>query len=125
MSVYDSDSSDDETVAPPIGVAARRRGNRGAAATKRLSKRYDSPLFDDRGFTHPQDDWESMLPDVKDGRLIHKRLHEPPNLQAIDPDFGEEYNVAKHGDTLRTELNIAHLTPFQRSTLTAIIKKYW
>ena len=29
-----------------------------------------------------------------------KRLHDPPKLQAIDPDFGEEYDEAKHGDTL-------------------------
>ena len=66
-----------------------------------------------------------MLPDVKDGRLSRKRLHETLDLQAIDPDFGEEYDEAKHGDTLRAELNIAHLTPFQRSTLTAVIKRYW
>ena len=65
-----------------------------------------------------------MLPEVKNGRLIRKRLHDPPKLQALDPDFGEEYDEAKHGDTLRSELNIAHLTPSQRSMLTAIIKKY-
>ena len=52
-----------------------------------------------------------MLPEVKNGRLICKRLQDPPKLQAIDPDFGEEYDEAKHGDTLQTELNIAHLTP--------------
>ena len=66
-----------------------------------------------------------MLPDVKKSRLICKRVHEAPDLQAIDPDFGEEYDEAKHGETLRAELNIAHLTPFQRSTFTAVIKKYW
>jgi hypothetical protein len=66
-----------------------------------------------------------MLPEVKNGRLIRKRLHDSPKLQSIDPDFGEEYNEAKHGDILRAELNIAHLTPFQRSILTAVIKKYW
>ena len=70
MSTYASDSSDDDSVAPPIRVAARRQGNRRAAITKRLRKQYGSPLFDDREFPHPQDDWESMLPDVKDGRLI-------------------------------------------------------
>ena len=66
-----------------------------------------------------------MLPEVKNGRLIRKQLHDPPKLQALDPDFGEDYDEAKHGDTLRAELNIAHLTPAQRSTLTAVIKKYW
>ena len=66
-----------------------------------------------------------MLPDVKDSRLIRKRLHEPPDLQAIDPDFREKYDEVKHGETLRPKLTIAQLTPFQRSTLTAVIKKYW
>ena len=94
-------------------------------ATKRLRKRYVSPLFDDRRCPHPQDDWESMLPGVKDGRLIRKCLHEPPELQAIYPDFGEEYDEAKHGDTLRAELDTVHLTLFQHSILTTVIKKYW
>ena len=66
-----------------------------------------------------------MLPDIKNGRLIRKRKHSPPNIQDVDPSFGEDYDEAKHGDTLRTELNVAHLTPFQQSILTAVIKKYW
>ena len=52
-----------------------------------------------------------MLPEVKNGQLIRKRLHDPPKLQAIDPDFEEDYDKVKHGDTLGAELNIAHLTP--------------
>ena len=54
-----------------------------------------------------------MLPEVKVGRLICKRVHHPPKLQEIDPDFGEEYDEAKHGNILHTELDIAHLTNFQ------------
>ena len=54
-----------------------------------------------------------MLPDVKEGRLICKRVHDPPKIQDVDPDFGEDYDEAKHGDILRAELVIAHLTPFQ------------
>ena len=33
--------------------------------------------------------------------------------------------MRKHGETLRAELKIAHLTPHQRSVLTTLIKKYW
>ena len=47
-----------------------------------------------------------MLPDIKEGRLIRKRLHESPDLQAIDPGFGEDYDEAKHSETLRAELNL-------------------
>ena len=51
----DDDSSDDESTAPPIRVAARRRSKKESAATQRARKHYVSPLFDDRGFPHPQD----------------------------------------------------------------------
>ena len=47
-----------------------------------------------------------MLPEVKNGRLIRKRKHEPHKLRDIDPAFGEEYDDAKHGETLRAELKI-------------------
>ena len=66
-----------------------------------------------------------MLPETKVGKLIRKRVHDPPKLTDIDPDFGEEYDEAKHGDTLREELKISHLSESQQSELTALIKKYW
>jgi hypothetical protein len=121
---YDSNSSDDESTAPPIRDVARHRSKKGTAATKCARRHYVSPLFDNRGYPYPQNDWESMLPDVKSGRLVRKRLRDPPKLQDIDPDSGEEYNEAKNGDILRAELLIAHLTPHQRSISTAVVKKY-
>ena len=51
-----------------------------------------------------------MLPEVKAGRLIRKRHHDPPGLRGVDPSFGEEYDEAKHGKVLRDELKIEHLT---------------
>ena len=66
-----------------------------------------------------------MLPDVKAGKLIRKRKHAPPKLHDVDPAFGEEYDETKHGRMLKEELNITHLTSFQQSVLTAVIKKYW
>ena len=65
-----------------------------------------------------------MLPEVKNGRLVRKGLHDPPNLQDVDPDFGEEYIESKHDETLPAELLITHLTPPQSSILTAVVKKY-
>ena len=118
-------SGDVNPPAPPIRVAAKQRSNRGAAAAARNRKRYVHPLFSDRGFPHPQDDFESMLPDVKHGKLIRKRKHKPPSLQDIDPGFGEEYCEAKHGKILRDELNVAHLTDRQKVVFTNVIKKYW
>ena len=110
----------------PIRVAARQRSKKEAKSARRTKRKtsFVSPLFDDRGFPHPQDEWENMLPGVKAGRLIRKRLHDPPKLLDVDPAFGVEFDEKLHGKMLKEELDIAHLTTFQQSVLTAVIKKY-
>ena len=117
-------SLSDKPPAQPIRVAARPRSKRKGPRTKQRSNKYASPLFDDRGFPHPQDEWESMLPEVKAGRLIRKRRHDPPRLRDVDPSFGEEYTGAKHGKMLRDELRIEHLTLFQRRVLTLLLRHF-
>lgn len=118
-------SSVDSTPTPPIRVAARPRSKRkGHSPKKGVQKRYVSPLFDDRGYPNPQDDWDAMLPEVKACRLTRKPRHNPPTLQGIDPNFGEEFDEAKHGQMLKDELNILHLSKFQQNLLLAVIKKY-
>ena len=64
-------------------------------------------------------------PEVKAGRLIRKRHNEDPKLDDVDPNFGEEYDEAKHGQMLKDELNISHLTVHQQNNLHAVIIKYW
>ena len=83
----------------PIRVAARQKSKKGAKSARRTKRKtsFVSPLFDDRVFPHPQDEWESMLPEVKAGRLIRKRLHDPPKLQDVDPAFGVEFDEKMHG----------------------------
>ena len=66
-----------------------------------------------------------MLPEVKAGHLLRKRKHNSPNLQYIDPDFGEVHDENKYCETLCAELTIAHLTTVHQSVLTAVVKKYW
>ena len=92
---------------------------------KRKLQNYVIPLFDDRGHPIPQEYWGSILPEVKDGRLLRKRKHNSPNLHDIDPDFGEVYDENKHGEILLAELTIAHITTVQKSVLTKVVKKYW
>ena len=55
----------------PIRVAPKPKGKQ-----KNFKKHmaYKSLLFDDRGFPDPHNDWESLLPEVKAGRLIRKRV---------------------------------------------------
>ena len=117
----------DKSPAQPIRVAPRYKSKRKGKGhnKKKEQKQYVSPLFDDRGYPNPQDEWESMLPEVKAGRLIRKRIHNPPKLQDIDPNFGVEYDESKHGKVLRETLNISHLSPAQQKILTAVIIKHW
>ena len=70
---------------------------KGSGQRRVARKHYIIPLLDDRGHPHPQDAWESLLPEVKAGRLIRKRRHEAPKLDDMDPNFGEEYDEATHG----------------------------
>ena len=121
-----STSLGDKPPAQPIRVAARPRSKRKGPGTKQRRNKYVSPLFDDQGFPHPQDEWESMLPEVKAGRLIIKHRHDPPGLRdVLRPQLRGGYDEAKHGKVLCDELEIEHLTKFQREILTAVIKKYW
>ena len=46
----------DKPTAQPIRVAARPRSKRKGPRTKQRRNKYVSPLFDDRGFPHPQDE---------------------------------------------------------------------
>ena len=98
----------------PIRVAPKFRSSK----SKKRTNNYVSPLFDSRGHPDEETDWESMLPEVKAGKLIRKRKHTVPPIDNIDPNFGVSYNEAKHGDILRSELDISHLTPSQQITLT-------
>ena len=118
-------ASGDMPKPPPVRVAARVRGRKGSKQGQRKRPRYASPLFDDRGFPHPDDEWDSLLPDVKAGNLIRKRRHAAPRLGDIDPSFGEEFDDGKHGEMLRTDLNVSHFPPNHQARLIAVIKKYW
>ena len=104
----------------PIRVAHKHRV---PASRKQQNKYVSSPMFDSRGFPDRQDEFESMLPEVDAGRLIRKRKHVAPPLTDIDPNFGVEYDELLHGNMLRTELDVSHLTPPQQATLTALIKR--
>ena len=94
---------------------------KGCSPKRATRKRYVNPLFDDHGHPNPQDEWESMLPEIKAGRLLRKRCHETPRLDDIDPNFGEKFDEAKHGQMLKDELNISHLSVHQQNVLCAFI----
>ena len=81
-------SLDDKPPGQPIGEAARLRSKSKGPGAKQRRNKYVSPLFDDRGFPYPQDEVESMLPEVKVGRLIRKPRHDPQDCVMLTPIFG-------------------------------------
>ena len=83
-----------------------------------------SLLFDNRGFRDKQAHYESMVPDISCGRLIRKRKHLAPDVKSVDPNFGEEFNLATHGPEL-DQISLSHLTISQQSTLKSLLQKDW
>jgi hypothetical protein len=66
-----------------------------------------------------------MLHRTGGGRVIRKRLHPAPTLDADDQRFYTKFDEAKHGDKLRRELKLDHLNPHQQQKLIDLVKKYW
>ena len=42
-----------------------------------------------------------------------------------DLSFGEEYNEALHGKTLRKEINLSHLSTIQQNIVFENMKQFW
>ena len=90
---------------PPIKLAPK--GRRMSPATKQKFR--PNTLFDDRGFPDEQTHWESMVPITSSGRLIRKRFHQAPNVESVDPNFGEVFDPVLCGPELE-KLDLSHLT---------------
>ncbi|KAL3794570.1 hypothetical protein HJC23_008026 [Cyclotella cryptica] len=88
-------------------------------------RRRDNVFFDDRGFPDVSGEFDYLLHRTGGGKVIRKRLHPSPRIGEIDEQFNVQYEEAKHGEKLRRELKIDHLTPTQQDKLVALIKKYW
>ena len=58
------------------------------------------------------------------GRLILKRLHPAPDINSVNPTFGEVFDPILHEPHL-AKLQLSHLTPAQQTTLLDLIKEYW
>ena len=65
-----------------------------------------------------------MIPSSSSGRLIRKRLHPAPDIDSVDPTFGEVFDPILHGPEL-AKLQLSYITPPQQTTLLDLIKKYW
>jgi len=114
-------------VAPAHAVkSAKVTGDPIRVAPKgKKGKKRENVFFDDRGFPDVSDEFDYLLHRTGGGRVIRKRLHPSPRLDEVDEKFNVQYDEAKHGEKLRKELQIDHLTQDQQKQLTDLIKKYW
>ncbi len=53
-----------------------------------------------------------------------KRSSTPPPLDQDDLGFHYTFNELEHGERLRQELDLSHLSPEQGDQLSALIKRY-
>lgn len=66
-----------------------------------------------------------MLEEPNYGKVLSRRRRQHEMRQTIDPKFNVKYDEGKHGDYLRENLKISHLTPQQQVELTELIIKFW
>lgn len=109
-----------------VKVDAKKPGDPIRVAPKgKKGRKRDNVFFDDRGFPDVSDEFDYLLHRTGGGKVIRKRLHPSPRIDEVDEQFNVQYEDARHGDKLRRELIIDHLTSTQQEQLVALIKKYW
>eukprot|EP00956_Cyclotella_meneghiniana_P030364 scaffold76080_cov21-Cyclotella_meneghiniana.AAC.1 len=99
--------------AAPIRVERRRKG-----------KRPPNAFLDSRGVPDWQEEWE-WLHEADYGKVLLKRKRMHSMRSSIDPSFNVPYDESIHGQYLRENLKISHLSPDKQAQLTALVKEYW
>ena len=98
----------------PIRVVTRKRG-----------RKRPNVFYDDRGFPDQSHDFDVILHSIHGGCVLRKLKHPAPALDNVDPAFLSIYDEAKHGQKLRSELDLSHLDKPTQILVYRLIQKYW
>ncbi len=82
-------------------------------------------FYDDRGYPDESDAYDSLLHSIDCGPILRKTKFPTPPINADDPSFNFKYSEELHGEKLRADLDVSHLTPEHVSALLNLIKQYW
>jgi hypothetical protein len=69
--------------------------------------------------------YNTLLHNINSGVIHRKKKFPSPPIDVVDPVFNWEYSDELHGDKLRTDLDVFHLSPEYVATLIKVINKYW
>ncbi len=87
-----------------------------------VRKKARNMFYDDRGFPDESDAYNHLLHNVDGGVVLHKKKFDAPALDQDDPEFNYIFSKADHGDRLKNELDLSHLSPEQGAKLANLIK---
>jgi hypothetical protein len=91
----------------------------------RARKKAHNVFYDDRGFPHESNAYDHLLHNV-DGRVVlRKKKFDAPALDQDNPKFNYTFSEANHGQHLKNEHDLSHLSPKQGARLATLIKQYW
>jgi hypothetical protein len=90
--------------------------------TTRHCKKARNVFYDDCGFLHELDAYDHILHNIDDGVVLRKKHFDAPALDEDNLVFNYEFSQVTHGNWLKTELDLSHLTPKDGAKLTALIK---
>jgi hypothetical protein len=99
------------TTRTPIRVDRQRKG-----------KRRPNVFIDNRGHPDVDNDWE-WISAISVGKSIRRRTLHPPSHD-VDSSFNISFDESKHGEYLRTSLDLSHLLSSRDSKVISLIKKY-
>jgi hypothetical protein len=91
----------------------------------RAHKKARNVFYDNPGFPNESDAYNHLLHNV-DGRVVlRKKKFDTPALDQDNPKFNYTFSETNHGERLKNELDLSHLSPKQGAWLAALIKQYW
>jgi hypothetical protein len=82
-------------------------------------------FFVNWGFPDDSNEYDKVLHNIDGGVTVRKKKFPTPPIDVVDPVFDWEYSDELHGDKLRTNLDVSHLSPEHAAALLNVIKKYW
>ncbi len=87
-------------------------------------KKAGNVFYDDRGYPDESDAYNHLLRKVDGGVVLCKKKFDAPTLYQDDPGFNFIFSKADHGECLKNELDLLHLSPKQGAKRADLIKQY-
>ncbi len=88
----------------------------------RVHKKARNVFYNDCGFPDESAAYNHLLHNVDGGVVLRKKKFDAPALDQDDPEFNYTFSEADHGERLKNELDLSHLSPEQGARLAALIK---